>query len=556
MRHLVLLALMWITAHAQTYPTQPVTAAKAMVVTDHPEATQVGVDILKQGGNAVDAAIAVQFALAVVLPEAGNIGGGGFLLYRASDGTLAALDYREVAPAAAEEKMYLDAAGNVKEDASTLGHLACGVPGTVDGMWRMHQKYGKLPWKDLVQPAYMLAGRGYLITDLQARRMNAFRDIFIQYNSKPVDFVRKDPWKAGDRLRQYTLTLTLERIRDKGRDGFYTGPTADLLVEEMQRVNGLITHDDLARYESKWRTPYTFDHMGHRLVCMPPPSSGGIVLQQILGMVAEQDLAKMGHNSDAYIHLMAEAERRAYADRAHYIADPAYVPVPDKQLTDPAYLRQRMSNYDPKAATPSTELGAGTLAEPDHTTHYSIVDEQGNAISVTTTLNGLYGSGLVVGDAGFLLNNEMDDFSAKPYSPNSFDLVYGTANKIEPGKRPLSSMTPTIVLKDNKPVLVIGAAGGPTIITAVLQLYLNVTVFGMNMQQAVSAPRFHHQWMPDQLRIEASRMKGGAIKKLEKRGHMLQPVDHISLANGIRLLPNGTLEGGAEPRSDAKALGY
>ncbi|MBX3102651.1 MAG: gamma-glutamyltransferase [Bacteroidetes bacterium] len=542
---------------AQNWTTTPVTAQKGMVVSDHPEATKVGVEILQKGGNAIDASIAVQFALAVVYPEAGNIGGGGFLVYRPAKGEAVTLDYRETAPAAATQDMFLDAKGEADPMRSVVGTLAAGVPGTVDGMWQAHQRYGKLSWKELVEPAWLLAGRGFLLTEQQAEKLNAFREYFIKYNGTPVDFYLKNRWKAGDRMRQYALSLTLERIMNEGREGFYAGQTADLIVEEMRRSNGLISYADLAGYKSVWRMPYSFDYKGYRIHSMPPPSSGGIVLHQLLYVSGQHPLKKWGHNSAEAIHLMAEAERRMYADRAHYIADPDFVKVPIAQLTDPAYLNERMASYSPVKATPSAEVGAGTLRpEADQTTHYNVVDAEGNAVSVTTTLNGLYGCMVVVGDAGFLLNNEMDDFAAKTYSPNSFELQYGQANLVAPGKRPLSSMTPVIIEKDGKFILALGAAGGPTIITAVYQVMLNVLEYGLNVQAAVSAPRVHHQWLPDVLRVEEGRIKAATLKKLEKMGHTVKTRAHIALLNAIHRLPDGTLQGGAEPRGDAAAAGY
>jgi gamma-glutamyltranspeptidase/glutathione hydrolase len=553
--------LLWLALGPATLPAQKAAptppARKGMVVSDHPEATRVGLEILQKGGNAIDAAIAVQFALAVVYPEAGNLGGGGFLVYRTAKGEVSTLDYREKAPAAATRDMFLDEKGEVHPDRSVLGVLAAGVPGTVDGMWQTHQRYGKLSWKALVEPAWLLAGRGFLLTEQQAQKLNAYREYFIKYNGSPVDFYRKLPFKAGDRLRQYALSLTLERIMNQGRDGFYAGETADLILAEMHRSGGLISMADLQGYKAIWREPYSFDYKGHRVHSMAPPSSGGILLHQLLHVSGQYPLKKWGAGSAETLHLMAEAERRMYADRAQHIADPDFVKVPIAQLTDPAYLKQRMQSFDPQQATPSTQVQSGLpVPEADHTTHYNVVDAEGNAVSVTTTLNGLYGCFVVVGDAGFLLNNEMDDFSAKPYSPNSFELQYGAANQVAPGKRPLSSMTPVIVEKDGQFVLAVGAAGGPTIITAVYQVILNVLEFGMPVQAAVAAPRAHHQWLPDVLRVEEGQFKPAVIKKLEKMGHVVKARQHIALLNAIHRLPDGTLHGGAEPRGDAAAMGY
>lgn len=522
------------------------------MVTDHPLATQVGIDILKQGGNAVDAAIAVQFALAVVLPEAGNIGGGGFLLYRPARGEVEALDYREQAPAAATPARYRDEQGAAVPGLSQVGHLACGVPGTVDGMWQLHQRHGSLPWPSLIEPAVQLAGRGFALTALQARRLNEFRETFVVHNGSPVDFVKRDPWQAGDRIRQYDLVRSLQRIQQQGRAGFYAGETADLIVEEMARAGGLISHQDLQQYQAQWRTPYRFQQGDRTLYTLPFPCSGGLALQQILGMIEalQVDLSQLGHNSDAYVHLLAELSRYAFADRAYYGGDTA---VPTEALASAAYLRARAQRFfDPNRATPSgTVVGAGQPAEPDHTTHYNIVDAAGNAIAVTTTLNGLYGSGVVVGFSGFLLNNQLDDFVVNPYHIAADSLAYGRANLLRPGHRPLSSMTPTLITRAGQTELLLGAAGGRAIISAVLQLYLNVTVFGLDLQRAVAAPRFHHAWLPDELQLEAQGFDPSTLRRLEARGHQLRRPDHIALLNAIRILPDGSLQLGVEPRSDA-----
>ncbi|WP_317128470.1 gamma-glutamyltransferase [Hymenobacter radiodurans] len=506
--------------------------AQAMVVSAHPEASRIGLEVLQKGGNAYDAAVAVQFALAVAFPTAGNLGGGGFFLYRGYEGSVGALDFREMAPAAASRDMYLDKQGNVITDLSTAGHLASGVPGTVAGMVTVHQKLGKLPWTDLVQPAVELARRGVVLTAKEAAGLNRTRPDFIKYNPKNLPaYVRPDgdtrPWQAGDTIRYPDLARTLERIRDQGRAGFYQGPTAKLIVAEMQRGGGIITEQDLLKYQPKWRTPLRGSYRGYDLIAMPPPSSGGVALLQMLQMLEPYDLRAAGWHSPLAVHYITEAERRVYADRATYLGDPDFGKVPIAQLTDPTYVKNRMSTLENNGrATPSSEVQAGAglpVYESDQTTHYSIVDATGNAVSCTTTLNGSYGSKVVVGGAGFLLNNEMDDFSVKAGVPNYYGLVGGTANAIEPGKRMLSSMTPTIVTQGDKLFMVVGTPGGSTIITSVLQTIIHVLDYGMTMQQAVSAPRLHHQWLPDQIDAEENALLPAARDTLQRRGYKINP---------------------------------
>ncbi|WP_205502547.1 gamma-glutamyltransferase [Rufibacter psychrotolerans] len=530
-----------------------------MVVTAHPLASQVGEAVLRRGGNAVDAAVAVQFALAVVYPDAGNIGGGGFLVLRQRDGTAAALDYREKAPAAAHRDMYLDPNKEVVEDLSRKGHLAAGVPGTVDGMVQAHQQYGSLPWPELVQPAIDLARRGFPLTQKEARKLNRERKDFLRYNTRQPTFFLKDHWREGDTVRLADLARTLERIRDKGRAGFYEGPTADLLAAEMKRGGGLITKADLAAYRSVWRTPLTGTVGPYKVISMPPPSSGGIALLQLLTIAQHYPLPEWGWNSVPAAHLMIEAERRVYADRARHLGDPDFYQVPVAGLLDTAYIRRRMHGYSPTRATDSDDVYPGVPAPPEspHTTHYSIVDAQGNAVSVTTTLNSNFGSKVFVGGAGFLLNNEMDDFSVKPGYPNAFGLVGEEANAIAPGKRMLSSMTPTILEKDGKLFMVVGSMGGSTIITTVYQIIQNVTRFGFTMQGAISAGRFHHQWLPDWVLCEWGALGPGTGLALWLRGHKIAPkYGGIGRAAGILVLPDGRLEGGADPRGDDTAAGF
>ncbi len=472
---------------------------KAMVVTAHPLASAVGADILKRGGNAMDAAIGVQFALAVVYPDAGNIGGGGFLVLRQADGSVDALDYREKAPATAGRGMYLNDKGQVITGLSEKGHLAAGVPGTVDGMVRVHEKYGSMPWKELVEPAVALAVKGFPLTEKEAKKLNEQRKDFIKYSTQRPDFILKRRWKKGDTLRLKDLAATLELIRDKGRAGFYQGVTAQMIVDEMKRGKGIITLEDLTNYESKWRDPLTAQGSHYKVISMPPPSSGGIALIQLLTITGEYPVNLWDWNTAKTAHLMIEAEKRVYADRAKHLGDPDFYDVPVNGLLDTSYIKQRMKNFSMKSASNSNKINAGKPApdEGTNTTHYSIVDPMGNAVSVTTTLNSSFGAKVLVGGAGFLLNNEMDDFSSKPGYPNSYGLIGGEANAIEPEKRMLSSMTPTILEKEGKLFMVVGAMGGSTIITTVYQIILNVIAHDFSMQGAVNAGRFHHQWKPN-----------------------------------------------------------
>ncbi|MBA9076259.1 gamma-glutamyltransferase [Rufibacter quisquiliarum] len=532
--------------------------AKGMVVSAHPEASKIGLAILQKGGNAYDAAVATEFALAVAYPVAGNIGGGGFFVYRKNNGETGALDYREKAPGAASADMYLDPQGKIIPGASTLGHLAVGVPGAVDGMIEVHKRLGKLPFVDLIQPAIDLAAKGVVLTEKEAKALNASQKGFLLANKFTTHLVRESPWKAGDVLPLTDLARTLERIRDKGRAGFYEGETADLIIKEMKRGGGIITHQDLKNYKSVWRIPVSGMYKGYKVISMAPPSSGGIALLQLLNMVEPYDVKTWGWQQPKTIHVMVEAERRVYADRAAYLGDPDFFKVPVADLLNPVYLRSRMASMSMDKATPSDELSAGKLLamESDQTTHYSIVDQWGNAASVTTTLNGPYGSKVVVEGAGFLLNNEMDDFSSKPGEPNRYGLVGGEANAIAPGKRMLSSMTPTIIEKDGKLFMVVGTPGGSTIITSVFQTILNVIDHSMTMQQAVSAPRFHHQWLPDKVSPEANAFTPEVREVLKKMGHTLETRANYGRVEGILRLPNGTWEGGADPRGDDTALGY
>ncbi|TPE43105.1 gamma-glutamyltransferase [Pontibacter mangrovi] len=530
-----------------------------MVVSAHPLASEVGAAIMRRGGNAMDAAIAVQFALAVVYPDAGNIGGGGFLVLRQKDGRTDALDYREKAPAAASRDMYLDEAGEVVEDLSLKGHLAAGVPGTVDGMVAAHRKYGSMPWRELVQPAIALASNGFPLTAKEAAKLNRQQEDFLEYNTQRPDFILRENWEEGDTIRLPELAQALIRIRDQGRAGFYEGRTADLIVAEMVRGGGIISKEDLAAYRSMWRRPISRQVGGYKVISMPPPSSGGIALVQLLTISENYPLHEWGWNTLKTAHLMIEAERRVYADRAEHLGDPDFYEVPVAELLDSAYIMSRMEGVSLEKATDSEDVSAGVPApaESPHTTHYTVVDTAGNAVSVTTTLNSSFGSKVFVAGAGFLLNNEMDDFSVKPGYPNSYGLIGEEANAIAPGKRMLSSMSPTILEKDGQLFMAVGSMGGSTIITTVYQIILNVTRHGFSMQGAISAGRFHHQWKPDWVLSEWGALGFGTGLGLWVMGHKIAPKPGgIGRAAGILVLPDGRLEGGADPRGDDAAAGF
>jgi len=530
-----------------------------MVVSAHPEASQVGIDILKKGGNAVDAAVAVQFALAVVYPNAGNIGGGGFMVYRSAKGEVNTLDFREKAAAGASRDMYLDAAGNPIVDKSLYGHLAAGVPGSVDGMVEAHRKYGKLTWAQVLQPAIDLAHNGFKITKRQAGELNSLHQKLMMFNPKGTAFINlESTWKENDLLVQNELANTLKHIQEKGRAGFYEGPVADSILAEMQGGKGLITKEDLQNYHAKWRKPITGDYRGYKIITMPPTSSGGIALIQLLKSVEPFPLKRWGYNKDSTIQVIVEAERRVYADRATHLGDPDFYNVPQSQLLSTAYNKKRMTNFSWSAATPSSQVMAGEIigAEHEETTHFSIVDHDGNAVSITTTLNGSYGSLVVVKGAGFLLNNEMDDFSVKPGAPNMYGLVGGEANAIAPNKRMLSSMTPSIVEKNGNLFMVVGTPGGSTIITSVFQTIINVIDFDMNMQQAVSAKKFHHQWLPDEVYFEKDAIDSVSLEKLKLKGYKMVPRGAIGRVDAILKTKYGSYQGGADPRGDDQAIGY
>jgi gamma-glutamyltranspeptidase/glutathione hydrolase len=539
---------------------RPVKALNGMVVSSDSLATQVGVEILKKGGNAVDAAVAVGFALAVTYPQAGNIGGGGFMVIRMANGETVTIDFREKAPMKASENMFLDENGNFVPEKSQVGHLSVGVPGSVAGLLLALEKYGTMSRREVLEPAIELAEKGFIVNEGLA---NAFKNAFEHFKKFPstMRYFSKNgqPYSAGDRLVQKDLAKVLKLIRDKGRDGFYKGKVADLIVEEMKRGGGLITYEDLENYQPVLRKPVVGNYRGYEIISMGPPSSGGVCLIELLNILENFDLKKYGFGSSYTIHYLVEAMKRVYADRAEYLGDPDFVQIPLDKLLSKEYAKELASEIDTFYATPSSKIirSVSPTSEGVHTTHYSVVDRWGNVVAVTTTINSYFGSMVAVDGAGFFLNNEMDDFSAKPGAPNQFGLLGSKANSIQPGKRMLSSMTPTIVLKNGKPFLVLGSPGGSTIITSVLQVILNVVDFGMNIQEAVDSPRIHHQWYPDQIFFERRGLPRDVIENLERRGHKLvERAGYQGEIQAILIDENGVKYGAVDPRGYGLAMGY
>ena len=530
---------------------------QGVVVTRSELASKAGTEVMAQGGNAVDAIVAAGFALAVTHPAAGNIGGGGFMVIRLADGTLFANDHREIAPAAAFRDMFLDADGDYNPRKALRSHQASGVPGSVAGLLTVHEKFGVLSREQVMAAGIRLAKEGFPLTEDLARQFSGRKNQWLKSAGAKKVFLKPDEstYESGELFVQADLAVTLERISDQGRDGFYKGKTAQLIVEEMKRGSGLITLDDLESYESVWREPIVGDYRGYQVVSMPPPSSGGVLLVQMLNMLEPFDLSELGVATSSSMHLIVEIERRAYADRAVHLGDSDFYPVPIALLTNKDYALSRFKNFDSNKRSPSRGIAAGNLSvESEETTHLSAIDAEGNAVAYTTTLNSGYGSGIVVQGAGFLLNNEMDDFSSKPGVPNQFGLIGAEANAIEPKKRMLSSMTPTIVVHDNKPVIVTGSPGGSTIITTVLQVVTNVLDHGMTLNDAVAQPRFHHQWLPDVVTLERNGFSTAVVEELQELDHEITYRNAIGDANtaGSR---DGWIIGVSDPRNTGYASG-
>ncbi|WP_350285715.1 gamma-glutamyltransferase [uncultured Croceitalea sp.] len=560
MRKLILFLILTTIVNCRKAPVLPTgeVAEKAMVVSARAEASMIGIAIMKKGGNAFDAMVATELALAVAYPFAGNLGGGGFMVYRRSNGDIGGLDYREKAPLSAYADMYLDSLGNVIPNMSTVGATAIGVPGTVAGVIEVHEKYGTLPLDEILAPVIALARKGIVVTEKQAKRLERYKERFIEVNGDSTKFAQH--FSPGDTIKYPELANTLTKIMKEGRDGFYKGEVASKIAGFIQENGGFITAQDLEKYQAKWRYPITFNYKDLKIISMSPPSSGGVTMNQMFKMMEPYDLASYGHNSEKTIQLFTEVARRAYADRNYFLGDPDFVDIPLDVILTNDYLTQRMEDFSFDKATLSSAVSHGEVevVESMETTHYSIVDDHGNAISATTTLNGGYGSKLYSEELGIFFNNEMDDFSAKPGVPNMFGLIGAEANSIAPEKRMLSSMTPTIVEKDGKLWMVVGTPGGSTIITAVAQTILNAYEFNLSMQEAVNAPRFHHQWLPDMVMFEEEGFSKELKNTLETKGYKIYegktPI--IGKVDAIKVLPDGRLEGGADKRGDDRAVGY